>query len=48
MAEKFVGGGVKGIINITPICLNMSEEIKIFHMDLSSEPGRMVYQLEND
>lgn len=48
VAEKFVGGGVKGIINITPLCLNMSGEIEIVHMDLSSELGRLIYQLEND
>lgn len=48
VADKFVRGGVKGIINITPICLNMSDDIKIVHMDLSSELGRLVYQLDND
>ncbi|MBS3737109.1 redox-sensing transcriptional repressor Rex [Candidatus Bipolaricaulota bacterium] len=48
VADQFVDCGIKGIINLTRICLNMSDEIQVVQMDLSSELGRLVYQLENN
>lgn len=48
VAEEFVESGIRGIINLTRICLNMSNEIQVVQMDLSSELGRLIYQLENN
>lgn len=48
VADDLVESGVRGIINLSRICLTMSEEIQVVQMDLSSELGRLIYQLENN
>lgn len=48
VAKALVNSGVKGIINLAPIFLNLPEEIEVAQMDLSSELGQLVYNLENN
>lgn len=48
VAKALVNSGVKGIINLAPIFLNLPEEIEVTQMDLSSELGQLVYNLESD
>ncbi|MFW6190201.1 MAG: redox-sensing transcriptional repressor Rex [Candidatus Bipolaricaulota bacterium] len=45
VANSLVSAGVKGIINLAPIFLNLPEEIEVAQMDLSSELGQLVYNL---
>lgn len=45
VANSLVSTGVKGIINLAPIFLNLPEEIEVAQMDLSSELGQLVYNL---
>jgi len=47
VANSFVNSGIRGIINLAPIFLNLPEEIQVVQMDLSSELGRLVYLLSN-
>lgn len=48
VAKALVNSEVKGIINLAPIFLNLPEEIEVAQMDLSSELGQLVYNLENN
>jgi len=48
VAKALVNSGIKGIINLAPIFLNLPEDIEVTQMDLSSELGQLVYNLENN
>ncbi len=48
VAKALVDSGIKGIINLAPIFLNLPKEIEVTQMDLSSELGQLVYNLENE
>ncbi|MBS3765208.1 redox-sensing transcriptional repressor Rex [Candidatus Bipolaricaulota bacterium] len=48
VADSLANAGVKGIINLAPIFLNPPEDVKVAQMDLSSELGQLVYNLEED
>lgn len=47
VADSFVDAGVKGIINLAPIFIDLPEDVEVVQMDLSSELGRLVYHLTN-
>ena len=47
VANSLVNSGIRGIINLAPIFLNLPEEVRVVQMDLSSELGRLVYLLSN-
>ncbi len=48
VADSLANAGIKGIINLAPIFLNPPEDVKVAQMDLSSELGQLVYNLEED
>ncbi len=47
IARCLVDRGVRGIINFAPTLLNLSEEIEVVQMDLTSELGWLVFYLGN-
>jgi len=48
VAKALVDSGIKGIINLAPIFLNLPQDVEVTQMDLSSELGQLVYNLENN
>ena len=48
VTDKLVGSGIKGILNFTPTRLQVPEEIKIHHIDLSVELQSLVYFLKTN
>ncbi|WP_208559248.1 redox-sensing transcriptional repressor Rex [Marinilactibacillus kalidii] len=43
MANKLVEGGVKGIMNFTPIRVNVPENIRVHNVDLTNELQTLIY-----
>jgi redox-sensing transcriptional repressor len=48
VTDKLVRSGIKGILNFTPTRLQVPEEIKIHHIDLSVELQSLVYFLKTN
>lgn len=46
VADSLVKTGIRGIINLAPIFLNLPEQVEVAQMDLSSELGQLVYNLQ--
>lgn len=47
IADRLVHAGVKGILNFTPARLNLPENIRVHHIDLSIELQALVYFLKH-
>lgn len=47
VTDQLVKAGIKGILNFTPTRLQVPEEIKIHHIDLSIELQALIYFLKN-
>lgn len=47
IADRLVNAGVKGILNFTPARLNLPENIRVHHIDLSIELQALVYFLKH-
>ena len=43
MANKLVEGGVKGIMNFTPIRVNVPESVRVHNVDLTNELQTLIY-----
>lgn len=47
IADRLVDAGVKGILNFTPARLNLPDNIRVHHIDLSIELQALVYFLKH-
>ncbi|TWI53954.1 redox-sensing transcriptional repressor Rex [Halalkalibacter nanhaiisediminis] len=47
IADKLVEAGIKGILNFTPARLDVPDEIRVHHIDLSVELQALVYFLKH-
>lgn len=46
-AERVVDGGVKGILNFTPLRLSVPEHVRVQNVDLTNELQTLIYFLDN-
>jgi redox-sensing transcriptional repressor len=47
VAEQAVAGGVKGIMNFTPIRINVPEDVLVQNVDLTNELQTLIYFIDN-
>lgn len=46
-ADRLVESGIKGILNFTPVRLNVPEKIRVHHIDLTVELQALIYFLKH-